>query len=503
MSQHSNSLATTTTQFLVGENRKPLNLKYVLLCMHALIYLCAQVIKSLKRALQPSVTNVEVNFQLGTSSIDILQAPAKIPTIFKGDKVVIYAIFKSKDGSNVPGITGTATLKGQISDQPIEHSVSFELPALPLAGEKEGDSLTGIEMPVVHHLAAKSLLSDWSNGLGWSATALTHERKEGMIKLSVDSSVISEHTAFVAYDMDQELPIQGAMKVWDLTASAAVSSKKATMLISPARANFWDQISSRGRSRNRSRSRSKSRSRSRSRDRGSRRRRRSQSRDRGSRRSRSRDRGSRRSQSRDRGSRRRSQSRDRSGRRSQSRDRGSRRNQSRDRGSRRRSQSRDRGSRRRSQSRDRSGRRSRSRDRGNKSGHRNRWDRGSMGAADNMLRTFSRYDQEAYSQKRCSASDPLTLLISLQQAAGFWALRPLADKVIKKQGASMEPPQGVPEEVWATVLALVFLEVYCSGKRDEWELIAGKAEAWLTSQTQPGVSLSQLREKAREFYEAF
>ena len=386
-----------------------------------------QVIKSLKRALQPSVTNVEVDFQLATSSFEVIPSPAKIPTIFKGDKVVIYATFKSKDGSNVPGLAGTATLKGQISDQPIEHSVSFELPAQPLADEKEGDSPTGFETPVVHHLAAKSLLSDWSNGLGWSATALTHERKEGMIKLSVDSSVISEHTAFVAYDVDQKLPIQGAMKVWDLTASAAYGGsrkrKRHMNMCQMMGGGFQQQIIQKQ-----------------------------------------------------------CQSINQKGALMRNvvmmrRGRGCHipfhrtqvgmcpyfpqpsagahmrgievfHRQS-------TSQS-----------------YSRSEDINNVStSHDGHTRRHPFFSGDSYASSFSNSfgalgggSATGYpinlgrttvtENKTPSNVDQLTLLISLQQAAGFWALRPLADKVIKKQGASMEPPQGVSEEVWATVLAL-------------------------------------------------
>ena len=178
--------------------------------------------KSLKRALQPCVTNVDVDFKL-TPGFEVLRAPAKIPSIFKGDKIVVYGIFKSKATSNDRELTGTATIKGQISDIPIADSVTFKIPPPTSAGEKVVNSSTEFEMPVVHHLAAKSLLSDWSKGLGWSSTALTPERKQKMIELSIESNIISEHTAFVAYDVDQSQPIEGAMQVWDLTASAAKS----------------------------------------------------------------------------------------------------------------------------------------------------------------------------------------------------------------------------------------------------------------------------------------
>ena len=179
-----------------------------------------QVIRSLKQALQPSVTDVEVEFQL-PPGFEAFRTPAKIPAIFKGNKIVVYGILKRKAASDAlleAGVTGTATLKGQILSEPINHSVSFEISPPPLFGDKEFGSQTGFEMPVVHHLAAKSLLSDWSNGLGWSSTALTDERK---LKLSIESSVISEHTAFIAFNEDQDEPIEGAVKVWDLTASMA------------------------------------------------------------------------------------------------------------------------------------------------------------------------------------------------------------------------------------------------------------------------------------------
>lgn len=62
----------------------------------------------------------------------------------------------------------------------------------------------------------------------------------------------------------------------------------------------------------------------------------------------------------------------------------------------------------------------------------------------------------------------------------------------------MDLPHGASTEVWATILALVFLEICCVGQKDEWELIAVKAEAWLEGQALRGVSLASLREKARD-----
>jgi hypothetical protein len=38
-----------------------------------------------------------------------------------------------------------------------------------------------------------------------------------------------------------------------------------------------------------------------------------------------------------------------------------------------------------------------------------------------------------------------------------------------------------PKRVWATTLALVWLERHASANRDEWTLLAQKAQAWLQS----------------------
>ena len=48
-----------------------------------------QVISSLRRALQPAVTDLSIKFDV-PSSFKVYQAPEEIPTLFSGDKVVVY-----------------------------------------------------------------------------------------------------------------------------------------------------------------------------------------------------------------------------------------------------------------------------------------------------------------------------------------------------------------------------------------------------------------------------
>ena len=137
-------------------------------------------------------------------------APSKLPTIFNGDKAVIYGIFKSKK-SQQSALSGTATLCQTKGD--LKHTIPFEIPA----PSKDQGTLS---MPIVHHLAAKSLIKDWQAGEGLKGLPETR-RKEAIIKLSIESSVVSAHTAYIAVDEEQDKPIEGAIKTWDVTAMMA------------------------------------------------------------------------------------------------------------------------------------------------------------------------------------------------------------------------------------------------------------------------------------------
>ena len=155
-----------------------------------------QVIRSLKRALQPAVTDVSVEFKV-PPVFEILQSPQKLPPIFDGEKLVVYSIL-TPSAPLVEEVNGTAILKGSILGAPLEHSVPFKLQ--PVESAEHG-------LPSVHHLAAKALITDWQDG---------GKSKESIVKLSIESSVISTHTAFIAVDEESSEPITRAMKTWDV-----------------------------------------------------------------------------------------------------------------------------------------------------------------------------------------------------------------------------------------------------------------------------------------------
>ena len=90
----------------------------------------------------------------------------------------------------------------------------------------------------------------------------------------------------------------------------------------------------------------------------------------------------------------------------------------------------------------------------------------------------------------------LTRLISLQQAEGFWNLDKVSEFVKK---AISSPIPGVSDTIWATIVALVLLESRFSQQQDEWELIAMKAETWLSMQSLPaGVDIMKLKAEAKK-----
>ena len=345
---------------------------------------------------------MEVNFDL-PSGFEAFQAPNTIPTIFNGDKIVIYGILKSTAASDDPlqsGVSGKASLKGHISGNMITHMIPFDIPAPPLKGEDEVQSSTGFDMPVVHQLAAKSLLSDWAAGKGRGSTSLTHEREQESTNLSIESSVISEYTAFVAVDEEQNQPIEGAITLCDVTATMAqqqgVAMKqglhggrgggggiKRMMMNVGAAAMPMNTSLAMSAEVNYRKCKSKKASKKRSQD------------------------------------------------------------------------------------------------------------------APSAPSPASDEAQSFVEGSRVKVEDGLTVLISLQHATGYWLLGNLCDKFLHKTETQMTCPPNLLKEVWATVIALVCLESRYAQQKDEWELVAMKAEMWLSSQSLPqGLSIKSLRQIA-------
>ena len=170
---------------------------YTLICAHP-IYIfitTTQVILSLKRALQPAVTEVSVVFQV-PKEYEVVQCPASLPPIFNGEKLVSYAVLKTRKPPK-KAVSCTAILKGNMLGKKQEHTIPFTIDG----------SVPAPSLPVIHHLAAKALITDLE---------IEGKEKKSIVDLSIESSVISSHTAFIAIDEESSEPVSGALKTYDV-----------------------------------------------------------------------------------------------------------------------------------------------------------------------------------------------------------------------------------------------------------------------------------------------
>uniref|UniRef100_A0A3P9A211 VIT domain-containing protein n=1 Tax=Esox lucius TaxID=8010 RepID=A0A3P9A211_ESOLU len=78
-------------------------------------------------------------------------------------------------------------------------------------------------------------------------------------------------------------------------------------------------------------------------------------------------------------------------------------------------------------------------------------------------------------------NEPLLQLISLQKASGSWILDPALAEVLGKPQEDVAKPMPA-QEVWATVLALVWLYGFKMEAQEEWQFLAIKAVSWIKAQ---------------------
>ncbi|KAG7281433.1 hypothetical protein CRUP_029882 [Coryphaenoides rupestris] len=92
--------------------------------------------------------------------------------------------------------------------------------------------------------------------------------------------------------------------------------------------------------------------------------------------------------------------------------------------------------------------------------------------------------------RRDAPNDPMLQLVSLQRASGSWvlgsALAVVLGKTLKDVESSM--PASVSPEVWATVLAVIWLHGFKMDAQVEWEFLAMKAVSWLHGEKVAGMT---------------
>ena len=164
------------------------------------------MICSLKKALQPSANNVTVTFDL-PCSYEVKIVPDKIPSIYNGEKTVIYGLLMDKsDDKGRDGLMCKAILSGDILGKAFKFEIPFELP---------GRQATEEDASVIHQLAAKVMIQEWQD----DGEPYEERHKKEITELSCDASVVSRYTAYIAVDKAQNKPASGSMQSYELTAS--------------------------------------------------------------------------------------------------------------------------------------------------------------------------------------------------------------------------------------------------------------------------------------------
>ncbi|XP_073798813.1 von Willebrand factor A domain-containing protein 5A isoform X5 [Danio rerio] len=97
---------------------------------------------------------------------------------------------------------------------------------------------------------------------------------------------------------------------------------------------------------------------------------------------------------------------------------------------------------------------------------------------------FDCSDDEVDNQGSEAAQDLLLPLVSLQKASGCWELDAALAAVLGKTEDELtnQKPAQVDGSVWATLLALIWLYSWRKEQQVEWQFVARKAAAWITSQ---------------------
>ena len=111
-----------------------------------------KVMRMLKRALTPSLSDVRVNWSL-PAGVEVIQTPPKVPPVFSGDRLVIYGFLSNVNTSLEKECH--ATLQGVCGGNPVEHAVPFSVSFTPAQDMNK----------TIHQLATKCIIHDLQEDL--------------------------------------------------------------------------------------------------------------------------------------------------------------------------------------------------------------------------------------------------------------------------------------------------------------------------------------------------
>jgi uncharacterized protein YegL len=164
------------------------------------------VLRQTKRALQPILKNVRVEW--GPLEGKIRQAPPKLPTLFDGERALVYAFIDSSlkiDDNLLAQVVDGIVVKAVTSDQKATE-LTFGI------NVEKRDQLRDLvrEGDLVHRLAARAAIRQWA------ATPASERKHENQItELALRYQLASKFTSFVAVEERTEAT-EGTMKTIDV-----------------------------------------------------------------------------------------------------------------------------------------------------------------------------------------------------------------------------------------------------------------------------------------------
>ena len=132
--------------------------------------------------------------------------PEEIPSIYNGEKTVIYGLLMEKSKQKGESMKCKATLTGDVIGKKFKFDIPFDL-----TEEGPGEA----DVSVIHQLAVKGIIQEWQDDEG----PFEQKHKKEIIELSTDASVVSKYTAYIAVDVAQNKPVLGSMQSYELSAS--------------------------------------------------------------------------------------------------------------------------------------------------------------------------------------------------------------------------------------------------------------------------------------------
>nr|XP_058965422.1 von Willebrand factor A domain-containing protein 5A-like [Pocillopora verrucosa] len=171
----------------------------------------AKVIKTLKRARQPVITDVSIIWKL-EKDWTVQQIPSSLLPLFSGDRLVVYGVLKASENKKSGSGVNEVKLEGNAeNDAQVDHIIQFASPATEDSWDRDARTEGRI---LLHWLAAKNSIQEKQgdvNELGDSGPRV-EKAKSYVISISKSANVVSKLTSFVAVDKDSREPVSGPLR---------------------------------------------------------------------------------------------------------------------------------------------------------------------------------------------------------------------------------------------------------------------------------------------------